>query len=434
MATYGEVRQWQPGPLDDAERALKGRSDTLVGLSDELAAAAVPEGWHGLAADAASARAGTLTDAMEHLVAGVNAARTALMAASDGVVGLRYLVAEVEALARAQGFSIDDSGRVIDGGLPADTPPDQAKVVRQERQVVRAELADRIEQIMTRAEDVDDTLATVLGRVQRGEIGDGDARTLRDAADAGARQGVEHPPIPGPPPDPKSDPGAGKHGSDSWWTTFDDRIMKNLAEDAAVFADTIGWTHAAHNLQHYLDNSGDPLTVDPDEIGRDVSDFQHKVDQTVTGQMRRLATEAAASGNYGTPVPFSTGWNDYYLGPEKSKDWYYAMGGIQYSVSGVATVHPPDHPGGEPRIEIDYQTHVHDYYNWDHGKQTEIGPFTIKDDTMAEMHRAGVAQEYTITGTSDTRHFDGAVPPPGQQPDLPQPPDNRDGTRTDPTR
>jgi hypothetical protein len=53
---------------------------------------------------------------------------------------------------------------------------------------------------------------------------------------------------------------------------------------------------------------------------------------------------------------------------------------------------------------------------------------------MAEMHRAGVAQEYTITGTSDTRHFDGAVPPPGQQPDLPQPPDNRDGTRTDPTR
>lgn len=434
MATYGEVRQWQPGPLDDAERALKGRSDTLVGLSDELAAVAVPEGWHGLAADAASVRAGAITDAMEHLVAGVNAARTALMAASDGVIGLRHLVAEAEELARRQGFSIDDSGRVVDGGLPAGTPPDQAKVVRQERQLVRSELVDRIEQIMTRAAEVDDTLATLLSRVQRGEIGDGDASTLRDAADAGARQGVEHPPIPGPPPDPKSDPGAGKHGSDPWWTTFDDRIMKNLAEDAAVFADGIGWTHAAHNLQHYLDNSGDPLTVDPDEIGRDVSDFQRKADQTVTEQMRCLAAEATASGNYGTPVPFSTDWNGYYIGPDKSKDWYYAMGGIQYSVTGVATVHPPDHPGGEPRIEIDYQTHIHDYYNWDHGKQTEIGPFTIKDDTMAEMHRAGVAQEYTITGTSDTRHFDGAVPPPGQQPDLPQPPDNRDGTRTDPTR
>jgi hypothetical protein len=122
--------------------------------------------------------------------------------------------------------------------------------------------------------------------------------------DAGARQGVEHPPIPGPPPDPRSDPGAGKHGSDPWWNTFDDRIMKNLAEDAAAFADTIGWTHAAHNLQHYLDNSGDPLTVDPDEIGRDVAEFQRKVDTRVADEMRRLTAEAATSGTYGTPVPF----------------------------------------------------------------------------------------------------------------------------------
>jgi hypothetical protein len=150
--------------------------------------------------------------------------------------------------------------------------------------------------------------------------------------------------------------------------------------------------------------------------------------------MRRIAEEAAANGTYGTPVQFSTDWHGHYLGPDESKDWYYAMGGIQYSVTGVATVHPPDQPGGQPHIEIDYQTHVHDHYNWDHGKETEIGPITISDDTMAEMHRAGVAQEFTITGTSDTRHFDGMVPPPGQQPDLPQPPDNRDGTRTDPTR
>ena len=83
---------------------------------------------------------------------------------------------------------------------------------------------------------------------------------------------------------------------------------------------------------------------------------------------------------------------------------------------------------------MDYETHVFDRYNWDHGKATEFGPVTIPDDQMAEMHRAGVAQEYDITGSTDPKHFDGAVPRSDQQPDLPKPPDNRDGTRTDPGR
>jgi hypothetical protein len=110
------------------------------------------------------------------------------------------------------------------------------------------------------------------------------------------------------------------------------------------------------------------------------------------------------------------------------------MGGVQYSVTGVATVHPPEQPGGEPHIEMDYKTHVFDRYNWDGGKETEIGPVTITDDSMAEMHRAGVAQEYNISGSTDTKHYAGTVPPPGQRPELPAPPDNRDGTRTDPGR
>jgi uncharacterized protein YukE len=434
MPSYADVRRWQPEPLDDAERQLKARSDTLVGLADELSAAARPQGWHGVAADAADVNANTITDAMERLVAGVNAARTALIAAADGITGLRYLISEAESLARARGFAIDDSGAVIDGGLPPGTPADQAEAVQQERRTVMAELVDRIGQIMNRAHEIDDTLANLLGRVERGEISDGGADTLHAAAQAGAEQGVTQPPIPGPPPRPPSDPGAGEHGSDPWWTTADDRALKELADQAATAADSIGWTHAAQHLWHYLDNSGDPLTVDPDQIGRDVAPFQHTVDQTVTEQMRRIADEAAANGTYGTPVQFSTDWRGYYVGPEHSKDWYYAMGGMQYAVTGVATVHPPDQPGAQPRVEIDYQTHVHDYYNWDHGKETQIGPFTISDDTMADMHRAGVAHEYPITGTSDTRHYDGAIPPPGQQPDLPQPPDNRDGTRTDPTR
>ncbi len=240
--------------------------------------------------------------------------------------------------------------------------------------------------------------------------------------------------IPDPPPNPPTDPGAGKHGSDPWYTRGDDLLVKDLAGRAATFADSIGWTHAAHNLHHYLDNSGDDLKTNPDEMMRDAHGFRADVDKTTAAEMRRIAAEAAENDTYGKPIQFNTGWKGYYIGPNESKDWYYAMGGIQYSVTGVATVYPPDHEGDEPRIEMRYQDHVFDRYNWDGGKSTEIGPFTITDEEMAEMHRAGVAQEFNISGSTETKNYTGVVPPPGQQPALPQPPDNRDGTRTDPGR
>jgi hypothetical protein len=211
MVGYRDVRRWLPGPLDGAEHQLKARSDTLPWLADELNRASKPTGWHGLAADAAIKRA-QLADGMEHIVAGVAAARTALMAASDGVTGLNNLVSEADGLAQAYGLSISDAGEVVDPGLPPDVPAEQADAMRQEREKIKAELLDRVRQILTRAEEIDNSLADVLGRIGRGEIHDGGATSLAAAAEAGAAQGVMTPQIPGPPPSPPTDPGAGEHG------------------------------------------------------------------------------------------------------------------------------------------------------------------------------------------------------------------------------
>lgn len=431
MVAYGDVRQWQPGPLDDAERQLKARSDTLVGLSDELAAAAKPEGWRGTAAEGAAKERDRVTDRMEHIVAGVNAVRSALMSAADRVIDLTHMVREADGLARAHRFSIQDNGSIVDGGLPEDTPDNQTEAVAAERARTKAELADRVTQILKFATDIDNSVADVLGKVEHGQISDGGATTLADAAKAGEGQ---QPGIPGPPPNPSVDPGAGEHGSDPWYSRGDDLVMRELAYTAADGAEGIGWTHAAAHLRHYLDDSGEDFRVNPDEMMRDVDGFRAQVDKTTAAEMRRLAEEAAANGSYGKPIQFSTDWRGYYIGPDASKDWYYAMGGVQYSVTGVATVHPPDQPGGQPRVEMEYQTHVFDRYNWDGGKQTQIGPFTITDNQMAEMHRAGVAQEYNISGSTDTRQYSGPVPPAGKEPELPTPPDNRDGQRDDPGR
>lgn len=41
-----------------------------------------------------------------------------------------------------------------------------------------------------------------------------------------------------------------------------------------------------------------------------------------------------------------------------------------------------------------------DQYNWDGTKSTQIGPLTVTDEQLARLHRAGIAQEYTLTGES----------------------------------
>jgi hypothetical protein len=143
MASYGDMRRWQPGPLDGAEQQLKVRSDTLPWLADDLSRASKQNGWHGMAADAAAIKRAQLADGMEHIVAGVTAARTALMAASDGVMGLKNLVSDADGIAQAHGFSISDAGEVEDPGLPPDVPAEQADMMRQEREKIKAELLDR---------------------------------------------------------------------------------------------------------------------------------------------------------------------------------------------------------------------------------------------------------------------------------------------------
>lgn len=191
---YGDVRRWQPAALDAAEQQLKVRGDILLGLEDELRAAGSPRnlGWSGQAADTADVRLTRLCDRMEHTVAEVSAARTALITAADSITVLQHKTTETDWQARAQRFRIDDSGNVTDLGMPPDTPPDQVEAVQRERVMVRAELMDWIKHITTRAEQIDNELAGVLAKIERGQIHDNSATTLAAAAAAGATQGSLH--------------------------------------------------------------------------------------------------------------------------------------------------------------------------------------------------------------------------------------------------
>lgn len=62
------------------------------------------------------------------------------------------------------------------------------------------------------------------------------------------------------------------------------------------------------------------------------------------------------------------------------------------------------------RYEVDTQVSFRDRYNWDDGKSTQIGPFTVTDESLAAMHCAGIARECNLLGESSSQHTEGSVP------------------------
>jgi uncharacterized protein YukE len=353
--------------LDEAKNSISSGTSTTS------------TGWTGAAASAFSARANQTSTVIDTARGRLDTAHQVIMTAAGNYGTMRNAADRVIEAWRAR---------------PADLDPAIVERVAIEYNMALGQLRDSYE-IALRA------LAKTLAGIPRAFAPGGDAD------------------IPPPPPEPESDEGAGEFDSDPWWSIVDDLAKQALAYDAA---EALGYTDAARHLRHYLDESGDDLTVDPDHIMRDVPSFQSAADQTVATEIDRIAQDAAAS------------WQGHYLTEQENPNWFYAMGGIQYSTTGVVTVHPPEHPGGQPRVEVDYQTHVWDRYNWDGGKAVTIGPITIEDESLAEMHRASVAQEYDMVGTSDTYHYSGPAPAQGQQPDLPNAPDDRGGGRDDPGR
>ncbi len=209
------------------------------------------------------------------------------------------------------------------------------------------------------------------------------------------------------PPPPANGDGAGEHGAveRNWAERRWDDIQKQLWYEVADGADAVGLDNAARHMRHYLSNSGDALTVSPEAMLRDMPDFQQKVQQTVQYDLTDAINERNAAEYTGQPITFRvpTDWMGDYATKSESSDWLYAMGGFSYAVGAEVVVTPGDN--GNPVVQVNYQTHVFDRYNWDPGKAVNIGPVHIPDATPGHLHQVGTAQEYEIRGTSATNSY-----------------------------
>lgn len=212
MVSYGDVRRWRDQPLHESVGSLNTLCTTLVGLSDESSDAGKTYRWHGEAASAAATNLRNLHVGLEDLVSEVAAMRTAMGQAADTVTGLRHGIAEAESLASRYYLGIEDDGSLRDTASFS-FPSERDKAAWEaDRERIKAELADRVKEIIRRADDLDNDLSTVVSTcLERGGVGDnvaGLTEAARAGGDAGGLSMLEPP------------QGGTVAANAAWWSTL----------------------------------------------------------------------------------------------------------------------------------------------------------------------------------------------------------------------
>jgi len=156
-----------------------------------------------------------------------------------------------------------------------------------------------------------------------------------------------------------------------------------------------------------LGNTGESLDQDVDSMLSSSGKFSSEVKEA-ENKLGLQAIERARDAGATGPVtfPINTAWEGVFLNDDKN--WFYALNGISWNLNGQVTAYPPTTPGGKWTYKTTTQVNIRDRYNWDGTKSTDIGPLNVNDKDLAKLHRAGLAQEFTATGTSRERTSEGS--------------------------
>ncbi|WP_110515453.1 WXG100 family type VII secretion target [Herpetosiphon llansteffanensis] len=231
---------------------------------------------------------------------------------------------------------------------------------------------------------------------------------------------ITMPPPPPPPAQPPDGDGSGKHGA-MGEPTEQDRANHSKMSNAATFARfSRFFSETGYHMQHYLNNSGEPLNVSVDDMLDDMPTFRKEVELRYKNEIIPQINQKLRSDYHGEPLEFNVTipWNsEFYPDRNEDKNWYYAVGGFSYAQTAYVRVTPA--PDGSPNVEVISQVHMFDRYNWDQGKSVTIPSSGIEwidnrtiandhitDEEMGRLHGTGIAQEYDLTGTSSgQKHF-----------------------------
>ncbi|MDQ3579802.1 MAG: wnt family protein [Actinomycetota bacterium] len=170
MATWSEIKQWQPDLIAQVGDHLSAQNKLVVGLQDELDGAK-PTEWTGDAAEVAESDLRARCQALEELAARMGAAVKVIDDTEQSVRDLIRSVEATEDYAARNGYRIDN-GEVVEIADEGDF-------------LTSIALRVGVQDVLGQAATIDTELNSVLQRILSGEINDAGATTLEAAATAG---------------------------------------------------------------------------------------------------------------------------------------------------------------------------------------------------------------------------------------------------------
>ncbi|NBE56189.1 hypothetical protein [Streptomyces boluensis] len=336
------------------------------GFHDDVVKPLHDDNWRGKGGSAAQSYCDRVQMNIDALDKEVRALRTFLDKEADGdtgrggvkgLAGLKKRAEDLQSEAMGEGMTITDGGDVDWEVLYDPNDPESQKMLDEKNRTADS-LEKRAKKLLKEASEDDDwltkSLKVIFGTVDNFETENREFDIVEP-------------------------------------TAHDRKIHNQLNNVAAYFATVKDWPTAAGLVKHYLDGSGKPVEVEPQQMMDDIPAFRKDVDGTLQDDVRKRGDG-----------PFTTDWSSTAPNPkdgDSSQEWFYALNHFQYRLVGE-----------KQGDEITYHVEVQKRYDWGIPSEHRAtvsgggpGPtgMDLEQADIAHLHSSGMAQDFDVSGSSD---------------------------------
>ena len=213
VVDIGGINDWDTAGLERLSSSLTSRASTLIDLGDQLDQIKLVDGWVGESSDVARRAFDAVVDHLTDSAAQVGAIKRLTGDTEDAVTALKRALAEVSSLAFAHDFAVCNDNTLWDRWA-FQRPADQTDAEAVDRQRMKAELLDRIGEIVRRGTEIEDNAADIMTAAARNLISDNDSTDVREALGIGDEQGATKAPQPPREGNPAE--------NNQWWNSLSD--------------------------------------------------------------------------------------------------------------------------------------------------------------------------------------------------------------------
>ncbi|MCB0927939.1 MAG: hypothetical protein KDB70_08480 [Mycobacterium sp.] len=348
--------------------------------------------WTGQASDAADENLERLRTRLGDHSQQVEAASAACTRIAGDIESLKTTLSAIDRDASTEGFTIDRAT-----GQVTPTDPDWLKnsALHQQQKI---DLEQRVAGVLTEASRIDEELTRAL--------------TLNAGAPGSPSQPAAELALPPPlAPNPNDDPW--KHGGDRRWTSVATEGLKQKAVAAASLEmlrnDQI---HAADLLDHYLGNTGEPVTLPAEVLDVWLTDTTQSYDDKtvppatqINANLRSIERDAVAQARATGKAVTLTGNTPWKVVAGDNGDEVRTLGHYSLSTAYTITMNP------DGTYVTTYRNDVSDWYNF-----ATVSPMPAPKDLSHnisnwahDLQAVGIAQDFLVTGSSSVKTVQGRV-------------------------